>query len=70
MTDTWKAEYRKLVADHNALVREHEQLKAAVAKVLSLSSVGKASEPEALIFLKRSDLEALDKAYQRACGYD
>lgn len=69
MTDTWKAEYRKLVADHNALVKEYEQLRAAVAKQLSLPSVGKGNEPKTLIFLRRDDLGALEKAYRKACDY-
>lgn len=69
MTDTWKAEYRKLMADYNTLVKQNEELKEAVASLLSLPSVGKASEPEALIFLKRGDMDALDKTYREACGY-
>lgn len=69
MGGAWESQYRKLVADYNTVVTEHNRLRAAVAKLLSHPSVGKSDEPEALIFLKRADLDVLEEAYQKTCGY-
>ena len=69
-SETRKTEYRRLVADHSALERQHDQLKVAVAKLLSLPSIGFHLGPSILIILKRSELDALDEVYRKACGYD
>lgn len=68
MTDTWKAEYRKLVADHNALVRRHEQLKADVSRFLSCGFIK--GENGLVLTMNWADVEELADAHRKACGYD
>ena len=70
MDGAWGRQYRQLMADYNTVVTEHNRLRAAVAKLLSRPSIGKSNEPGALIFLKRADLDVLEKAYQKMCGYE
>jgi len=70
MVGAWEGQYRKLVADYNTVVTEHNRLRAAVAKLLSLPCVGESNEPDALIFLRRADLDTLENVYQKACGYE
>ena len=68
MPPTWKAEYRKLVADYNALVDTNEELRAAIGKFLCCPFVK--GENGLVLTMNWADIEALDKEYRKACGYD
>jgi len=67
MTDTWKAEHQKLVADHNTLARKHEQLKTAVARFLSCPFIK--GENGLVLTMNWADIEELADAHRKACGY-
>ena len=63
----WYAEYRQLVADHNALTEQHDKLKAAVAQFISCPFIK--GENGLVLTMNWADVEALCDAYREACGY-